>query len=70
MHRKASVRSEGEIEKQVELLKSFQQILAEEKALYENTERQYIEAIVSPHNLVPFTDKQRRQWQRQRYVSI
>ena len=71
MHRKASASSEGNIlaksEKQVELLKSFQQILAEENALYENTERQYIEAIDTTQHLVPFTDMQRRQ--RHRYVS-
>ena len=67
MHQKASASSEGESEKQVELLKSFQQILAEENALYENTERQYIEAIGTTQHLVPFTDMQRRQ--RHRYVS-
>ena len=67
MHRKASASSEGESEKQVELLKSFQQILAEENALYENTERQYIEAIGTTQHLVPFTDMQRRQ--RHRHVS-
>ena len=67
MHRKASASSEGESEKQVELLKNFQQILTEENALYENTERQYIEAIGTTQHLVPFTDMQRRQ--RQRYVS-
>ena len=60
MHRKANASSEGNIlaesEKQVELLKSFQQILAEENALYENTERHSIEAIGTTQHLVPFTD--------------
>ena len=54
-------------EKQVELLKSFQQMLAEENALYENTGRQYIEANGTTQHLVPFTDMQGRQ--RHRYVS-
>ena len=48
MHRKTIASSEGNIlakEKQVELLKSFQQIFAD-------TERQYIEAIVTPQHLV------------------
>ena len=57
MHRKASASSEGESEKQVELLKSFQQILTEENALYENTERQYIEAISSAFHRYATTAK-------------